>query len=158
MHAKSFGSSVSNAILLFRRDQLFWAGTNKRNNRYGVATIKERPRFPSVVVAAIRETVAPDFPIVVRVGQWKQQDFAVRLGEAALMPQIITCLHISFGAIHYEATASPEFGNCHFSDRWPVWVAPEAFCQARMNINDGEACWPPPGWDRCSRSREAASL
>lgn len=38
------------------------------------------------IVAAIRGAVGPELPIILRVGQWKQQDFTVRLGETpALM-------------------------------------------------------------------------
>ncbi|QAY79444.1 NADH:flavin oxidoreductase [Sphingosinicella sp. BN140058] len=62
-------------------DQFFWGGTNERTDRYGGATIKERSRFAGEVVAAIRAAVGPDFPIILRVSQWKQQDYAVKLGE-----------------------------------------------------------------------------
>jgi 2,4-dienoyl-CoA reductase-like NADH-dependent reductase (Old Yellow Enzyme family) len=60
-------------------DQFFWAGTNLRTDRYGGATIAERSRFAVEVVAAVRAAVGPDFPIIMRVSQWKQQDFAARL-------------------------------------------------------------------------------
>lgn len=60
-------------------DQFFWAGTNGRTDRYGGATLKERARFAAEVVAAMRVSVGPDYPIILRLSQWKQQDFAVRL-------------------------------------------------------------------------------
>ncbi|MDR3518723.1 MAG: NADH:flavin oxidoreductase [Azospirillaceae bacterium] len=67
-------------------DEFFWSGTNKRTDRYGGATIKERSRFAAEVVAAIRAAVGADFPIILRVSQWKQQDYAARLAETpALM-------------------------------------------------------------------------
>ncbi|NTD87683.1 NADH:flavin oxidoreductase [Agrobacterium tumefaciens] len=62
-------------------DQFFWAGTNLRSDRYGGPTIKERSRFAIEIVTAVREAVGPDFPIIMRVSQWKQQDFSVRLAE-----------------------------------------------------------------------------
>ena len=62
-------------------DQFFWAGTNQREDRYGGATIKERSRLAGEIVAAIRAAVGPDFPIILRVSQWKQQDYTVKLGE-----------------------------------------------------------------------------
>lgn len=62
-------------------DQFFWPGTNKRDDRYGGATIKERSRFAGEIVAAIRAAVGPDFPIILRVSQWKQQDYATRLAD-----------------------------------------------------------------------------
>jgi len=60
-------------------DQFFWSGTNRREDRYGGATIAERARFAGEVVAAMRAAVGPDFPILLRVSQWKQQDYAARL-------------------------------------------------------------------------------
>jgi len=62
-------------------DQFFWPGTNERTDRYGGATIRERSRFAGEVVAAVRAAVSPDFPILLRVSQWKQQDYAARLAE-----------------------------------------------------------------------------
>ncbi|MBP0616441.1 NADH:flavin oxidoreductase [Jiella mangrovi] len=62
-------------------DQFFWSATNGRVDRYGGATIRERSRFAAEVVAAIRAAVGPDYPIILRVSQWKLQDFAVRLAE-----------------------------------------------------------------------------
>ncbi|ASS60490.1 hypothetical protein CHR56_38915 (plasmid) [Rhizobium leguminosarum bv. viciae] len=43
----------------------------------------QRPRFPSVAVAAIDEAVGPDFPTIISVSQWKQQDSAARLCETS---------------------------------------------------------------------------
>jgi len=60
-------------------DEFFWSGTNERTDRYGGATIGERSRFAAEVVAAIRAAVSPDFPVILRVSQWKQQDFTARL-------------------------------------------------------------------------------
>jgi 2,4-dienoyl-CoA reductase-like NADH-dependent reductase (Old Yellow Enzyme family) len=60
-------------------DQFFWSGTNQRSDRYGGQTIRERARFAAEVVAAVRAAVGPDFPLILRVSQWKQQDYAARL-------------------------------------------------------------------------------
>jgi 2,4-dienoyl-CoA reductase-like NADH-dependent reductase (Old Yellow Enzyme family) len=60
-------------------DQFFWPGTNLREDRWGGATIAERSRFAAEVVAAMREAVGPGYPIILRVSQWKQQDYAARL-------------------------------------------------------------------------------
>jgi 2,4-dienoyl-CoA reductase-like NADH-dependent reductase (Old Yellow Enzyme family) len=62
-------------------DQYFWAGTNRREDRYGGAGIGERSRFAAEAVAAVRAAVGPDFPVIIRLSQWKQQDFAARLAE-----------------------------------------------------------------------------
>lgn len=63
-------------------DQFFWAGTNERPSPYGGETIRDRARFASEVVEAIRHAVGPDFPIILRVSQWKIQDYAARLAAS----------------------------------------------------------------------------
>lgn len=60
-------------------DQFFWSGTNLRTDRFGGKTIAERATFAREVVSAMRAAVGPDFPIILRVSQWKQQDFTARL-------------------------------------------------------------------------------
>jgi len=62
-------------------DQFFWSATNLREDRYGGATLRERSRYAAEVVAAMRRAVGPEFPILLRVSQWKQQDYAARLAE-----------------------------------------------------------------------------
>lgn len=62
-------------------DQFFWAPTNTRDDRYGGATLAERSRFAVEVVQAMRAAVGPDFPIILRLSQWKQQDYSARLAD-----------------------------------------------------------------------------
>jgi 2,4-dienoyl-CoA reductase-like NADH-dependent reductase (Old Yellow Enzyme family) len=63
-------------------DQFFWAGTNQRDNCYGGTTLKERSRFAVEVISAVRKAVGSDFPISLRVSQWKQQDYQARLVQS----------------------------------------------------------------------------
>jgi 2,4-dienoyl-CoA reductase-like NADH-dependent reductase (Old Yellow Enzyme family) len=63
-------------------DQFFWDGTNRREDRWGGATIGERSRFASEAVRAVRAAVGPDFPVILRISQWKQQDFGARLAQS----------------------------------------------------------------------------
>lgn len=60
-------------------DQFFWAATNLREDRWGGATIGERSRFAAQVVKATRAAVGPNYPLILRVSQWKQQDYTARL-------------------------------------------------------------------------------
>jgi 2,4-dienoyl-CoA reductase-like NADH-dependent reductase (Old Yellow Enzyme family) len=60
-------------------DQFFWPDTNLRADRYGGKTIAERSRFAAEVIAATRAAVGSDYPILLRLSQWKQQDYAARL-------------------------------------------------------------------------------
>ncbi len=62
-------------------DQFFWAAMNKRSDIYGGATLRERSRFAIDIVRSIRQAVGPDFPIILRLSQWKQQDYKARLAE-----------------------------------------------------------------------------
>jgi 2,4-dienoyl-CoA reductase-like NADH-dependent reductase (Old Yellow Enzyme family) len=60
-------------------DQFFWQGTNERNDAFGGPSISERGRFAAEILTAVRAAVGPDFPVIIRLSQWKQQDFAARL-------------------------------------------------------------------------------
>ncbi|SMO86940.1 NADH:flavin oxidoreductase [Paracoccus laeviglucosivorans] len=60
-------------------DQFFWGGTNLRDDAFGGASIRERSRFAAEAVRAVRAAVGPDFPLLLRVSQWKQQDYSARL-------------------------------------------------------------------------------
>ncbi len=62
-------------------DQFFWSGVNVREDRWGGPTIAERARFGAEVVKAVREGVGDDIPVILRLSQWKQQDFAARIAE-----------------------------------------------------------------------------
>lgn len=62
-------------------DQFFWASTNKRKDRFGGATNRERSSFAAEVVSAVRAAVGPDFPVILRLSQWKGQDYAARMAE-----------------------------------------------------------------------------
>ena len=59
-------------------DTFFWDGTNARNDAFGGDTAK-RTRFGADIVRACRAATGPDFPIVLRFSQWKQQDFTARM-------------------------------------------------------------------------------
>lgn len=72
-------------------DQFFWEGTNQRTDSWG-GNMENRGRFAVEIVKAIRSATSPDFPIVLRYSQWKQQDYTARLAstpkelEAFLQP------------------------------------------------------------------------
>jgi len=63
-------------------DQFFWDGVNARTDRYGGASIGERARFAADILKSVRAHVGPDYPIIIRLSQWKQQDFAARLAPS----------------------------------------------------------------------------
>lgn len=61
-------------------DQFFWDGTNERSDRYG-GSLADRANFAADITRAVRQAVGPDFPILLRFSQWKQQDFGARLAH-----------------------------------------------------------------------------
>jgi 2,4-dienoyl-CoA reductase-like NADH-dependent reductase (Old Yellow Enzyme family) len=61
-------------------DQFFWEGTNSRTDAYG-GSLEARSRFAIEIIEAVRAAVGPDFPIILRWSQWKQQDYAARLAN-----------------------------------------------------------------------------
>ncbi|WP_409306187.1 NADH:flavin oxidoreductase [Pectobacterium sp. B1J-3] len=63
-------------------DQFFWSGTNKRTDAFGGATIRERSRFAAEIIRAVRQAIGPDLPLILRVSQWKQQDYQARLATS----------------------------------------------------------------------------
>jgi 2,4-dienoyl-CoA reductase-like NADH-dependent reductase (Old Yellow Enzyme family) len=60
-------------------DQFFWEVTNTRTDEYGGKTLKERSKFAVDIIKAMRAAVGPDFTIIIRLSQWKQQDYKSRL-------------------------------------------------------------------------------
>jgi 2,4-dienoyl-CoA reductase-like NADH-dependent reductase (Old Yellow Enzyme family) len=85
-------------------DQFFWHPTNQRTDRYGGKTLAERARFAVELIQAVRHATDPEFPICLRVSQWKLQDFAAKLAatpgemEAWLVPLVqagVDILHCS---------------------------------------------------------------
>lgn len=60
-------------------DQFFWEVTNVRTDDYGGKTLKARSRFAVDVIKAMRAAVGDDFTIILRLSQWKQQDYRSRL-------------------------------------------------------------------------------
>jgi 2,4-dienoyl-CoA reductase-like NADH-dependent reductase (Old Yellow Enzyme family) len=61
-------------------DQFLWAGTNRRTDAYGGDPVA-RTRFAAEIVAAVRAAVSPEFPVIFRYSQWKQQEYTARLAE-----------------------------------------------------------------------------
>ena len=62
-------------------DQFLWDALNMRDRAdYGGDPV-ERTRFAVELIEKIRIAVGPDFPIILRISQWKQQDYAARLAD-----------------------------------------------------------------------------
>jgi len=62
-------------------DQFFWEGTNVREDAYGSKDLPGRARFAADILRAVRQAVGPDYPVIIRISQWKQQDYTVKLAH-----------------------------------------------------------------------------
>lgn len=63
-------------------DQFFWEGVNVRSDRWGGPTLPERSRFAAEILKAVRAQVGEDYPVIIRLSQWKQQDYDVKLARS----------------------------------------------------------------------------
>ncbi|MCW2948383.1 MAG: 1,2-oxophytodienoate reductase [Actinoallomurus sp.] len=61
-------------------DQFLWSGTNRREDEYG-GDLLSRTRFAADIVAAVRKSVSPDFPVIFRFSQWKADSYQARLAD-----------------------------------------------------------------------------
>ncbi|GHF58772.1 oxidoreductase [Streptomyces mashuensis] len=59
-------------------DSFLWSVTNRRTDAYG-GDVASRARFATEIVAAVRAAVAPDFPVVFRLSQWKSEHYDARI-------------------------------------------------------------------------------
>ncbi len=62
-------------------DQFFWNGTNERSDLYG-GDMVGRTAFARAVIRTVREATTPDYPIILRFSQWKQQDYEAKLAQS----------------------------------------------------------------------------
>ncbi len=85
-------------------DKFFQPETNLRTDRYGGESLKQRSRFAAELIRSVRRAVGPDFPLILRVSQWKSGDFDYRLARTPqelgdwLMPLVeagVDVLHCS---------------------------------------------------------------
>ncbi|MEV8045793.1 MULTISPECIES: NADH:flavin oxidoreductase [Streptomyces] len=93
-------------------DQFLWEGTNRRTDGYGGDPVA-RAQFAAEVVAAVRERVSAEFPIIFRYSQWKQQDYTARLAETPEELEAILAPISAAGADVFHASTRrywlPEF-------------------------------------------------
>ena len=84
-------------------DQFFWDVMNQREDRYG-GGLPERATFAAEIIRACRKAMGPDMPLIIRISQWKQQDFEQRLAHTpqeleaflgVLVDAGVDCLHCS---------------------------------------------------------------
>ena len=80
-HAREIGADgvEVHACHGYLLDQFLWRETNRREDRYGGAAIEDRAAFPAEVIQAVRAAAGPDFPVSVRISQWKELDYEAKV-------------------------------------------------------------------------------
>ncbi|MEM7730687.1 MAG: NADH:flavin oxidoreductase [Pseudomonadota bacterium] len=95
-------------------DQFFWDVMNVREDRFG-GDLSQRSTFAADIIRECRKAVGADMPIIIRISQWKQQDFSARLAEtpeemerwlSVFVDAGVDCLHCS-----QRRFWEPEFGG-----------------------------------------------
>lgn len=61
-------------------DSFLWAETNRRSDRWGGNAI-ERTRFAVAVIDAVKREMPAGMPLILRISQWKIQDYGARLAD-----------------------------------------------------------------------------
>ncbi|MFB7779508.1 NADH:flavin oxidoreductase [Streptomyces bauhiniae] len=93
-------------------DQFLWEGMNRRIDGYGGDRVA-RAQFAAEIVAAVRERVSAEFPVIFRYSQWKQQDYTARLAETPEELEAILAPISAAGADVFHASTrrywEPEF-------------------------------------------------
>ncbi|OIJ84888.1 NADH:flavin oxidoreductase [Streptomyces colonosanans] len=93
-------------------DQFLWAGTNRRTDAYGGDPVA-RTKFAAEIVAAVREAVSPEFPVLFRFSQWKQDAYDARIAETSEELEAVLTLLAAAGVDAFHASTRrywlPEF-------------------------------------------------
>ena len=63
-------------------DDFFWHVSNRRKDRWGGATLRDRSRFGAEVVKAVRRALPEAMPLLFRLSQWKGLDFDARVARS----------------------------------------------------------------------------
>ncbi len=84
--------------------------TNRRNDRYG-GSLENRLRFPLAVLAAVREAVGPDFPVLVKMNQRDGFRGGLELEDA-----------VEIAHRFEQAGADALVPSCGFTARTPLYM------------------------------------
>ncbi len=95
-------------------DEFLWSKANTRTDRWG-GSIAARTRFAAEIIRAMRRTVGPEFPIALRLSQYKLQDHeALIVRNANEVQQLVAPLvdaGLSLLDIATRSVSQPAFAN-----------------------------------------------
>lgn len=93
-------------------DQFFWEGLNERTDKYG-GSLEKRSQFAIEVLHAVRAQVGPNYPIIFRFSQWKQQNYMAKLAQNSAELERFLIPLVSAGVDIFHASTrrfwEPEF-------------------------------------------------
>jgi 2,4-dienoyl-CoA reductase-like NADH-dependent reductase (Old Yellow Enzyme family) len=86
-------------------DQFLWPETNLRTDRHGGPRMADRAAFPAEVVQAVRAATGPDFPVSVRISQWKEADYEAKIAtDPAELGQLVAILRSAGADLFHVST------------------------------------------------------
>ena len=104
-------------------DEFLWGRSNRRSDRYG-GDIARRARFAADIIAAIRDSVGEDYPLSLRVSQFKQQDYDARLAEEPAQLEAMLAPLVDAGVDLFHASEryhwKPAFAGSTLN--WAGWI------------------------------------
>ena len=93
-------------------DQFLWSGTNRRTDAYGGDAVA-RTKFAAEIVAAVRASVSPSFPVIFRFSQWKLFAWEEKLAGTPAELEALLAPLVAAGADAFHASTrrywTPEF-------------------------------------------------
>jgi 2,4-dienoyl-CoA reductase-like NADH-dependent reductase (Old Yellow Enzyme family) len=84
-------------------NQFLWHRRNTRRDRWG-GDLEGRARFAVAVTRAVRAAVGPAFPVLFRVSQFSQEDYAARIAETPAEFATILGALVDVGADAFHAS------------------------------------------------------
>ena len=95
-------------------DAFLWERTNRRTDSFGGDPVS-RTKFAADIVAAVREQVSADFPVVLRFSQWKSDNYDAKLAETPEQLQAVLSPLAEAGVDAFHASGrrywEPEFAD-----------------------------------------------
>lgn len=95
-------------------DEFLWERTNRRTDAYGGDPVS-RTKFAADLVAAVREQVSADFPVVLRFSQWKADQYEAKIAETPEQLQAVLSPLAEAGVDAFHASGrrywEPEFAD-----------------------------------------------
>lgn len=99
-------------------DQFFWEKTNRRTDRYG-GDLVARTRFAVEVITEVRRRVGPQFPVVLRISQWKIGDYDAKLVKTPAELDLFLRPLVEAGVDVFHCSTrrfwEPEFAGSHLN-------------------------------------------